>query len=156
LTNLTQGAHSIILYGNDSAGNMGSSNKVFFSVNSLPPEIEMLTPQNQTYGSTDIQLTFFLNQNATKLSYSLDGGANQTIDGNVTLPALSNGSHHITVYVTGIYGLSNSITVYFNIAPFPTLTIVGVAASVIIVVSSVYLLLPRRKPAESIKRKLPV
>jgi len=156
LTNLTQGTHSIILYGNDSSGNMGSSNKVFFSVNSLPPEIDVVTPQNQTYGSTDIQLTFILDQNATKLSYSLDGGANQTIEGNVTLPALSNGSHSVTIYVTGIYGLSNSETVYFNVAPFPTLTFVGVAASVVIVVASGYLLLPKKKPVKSIKRKLPV
>ena len=36
LFNLTQGEHNIILYANDSAGNMGSSNRVFFSVNSLP------------------------------------------------------------------------------------------------------------------------
>jgi len=156
LANLTQGEHSIVLYGNDSAGNMGSSNIVFFSVNSLPPAIDMVTPQNQTYGSTDIQLTFILGQNATRLSYSLDGGTNQTIEGNVTLPALSNGSHSITVYVTGIYGLSNSVTVYFNVAPFPTLTVVGIAASVVIVVASGYLLLPRKKPVKTTKRKLPV
>ena len=158
LANLTQGSHSIIMYGNDSAGNMGSSNRVFFSVNSLPPEINMVMPLNQSYGSNDIQLIFVLNQNSTKIVYSLDGGANQTIEGNVTLPALTNGSHHVTIYVTGVYGLSSSRTVYFNVAPFPTLTLVGIAASVIIVVASGYLLLPKRKPAEKPpnKRKLPV
>lgn len=159
LVNLTQGAHSIILYANDSAGNMGASNRVYFSVNSLPPQITIETPLNQSYGSNDIQLTFVLNQNTTKLSYSLDGGANVTIEGNVTLAALSDGSHYVTIYVTGIYGLSNSATVYFNVAPFPTLTVVGIAASAIIVVASVYLLLPRKKPDDkpvNQKRKLPV
>ena len=155
--NLTQGGHSIILYANDSAGNMGSSSRVLFSVNSLPPSIMMLTPLNQTYGSNDIQLTFILNQNATHMAYSLDGGANVTIVGNVTLAALSNGSHHVTIYVDGVYGLSNSKTIYFNIAPFPTLTVVGISASVIIIFACAYLLY-RKKPktATSPKRKLPV
>ena len=117
----------------------------------------MVMPLNQSYASNDIQLIFNLNQNATKIVYSLDGGANQTIEGNVTLPALTSGSHHITIYVNGMYGLSNSKTVYFNVAPFPTLTLVGIAASVIIVVASGYLLLPRKKAAEkpAAKRTLP-
>ncbi|MGO8805694.1 MAG: Kelch repeat-containing protein [Candidatus Bathyarchaeia archaeon] len=156
LFNLTQGQHNIILYCNDSTGNMGSSNRVFFSINSLPPVITMITPMNQSYGSTDIQLDFNLNQNATHIAYSLDGQANVTIVGNVTIAALANGSHRITIYVNGEYGLSNSKTVYFNIAPFPTLTVVGISASVIIVIASAYLLLPRKKQATPPKRKLPV
>jgi N-acetylneuraminic acid mutarotase len=156
LFNLTQGKHSIILYGNDSAGNMGASNEVFFSVNSLPPDIIMVMPLNQSYGATDIQLIFTLDENATKLAYSLDGAANVTILGNVTLPALSNGSHRITVYATDAYGVEGSKTVYFMIAPFPTLTIVGITASVIIVLASGYLLIPRKPKPPSNKRKLPV
>jgi len=156
LFNLTQGEHSLILYANDSTGNMGNSNRVLFTVDSLPPSITILTPMNQSYGSTDIQLTFALDQNATHIAYSLDGQANVTIVGNVTLAALANGSHHLTVYATGIYGLSNSKIVYFNIAPFPTLTIVGISASVIIVIASGYLLIPRKKQASTPKRKLPV
>jgi N-acetylneuraminic acid mutarotase len=145
LFNLSQGAHSVILYANDSSGNMGSS-RVFFSVDSLPPDIVMILPQNQSYGSTDIQLVFSLNKNATRLAYSLDGGANVTIIGNVTLPALTNGSHRLTVYATDEYGNTGSKTVYFNIAPFPTLTVVGIAASIIIVIAGAYLLIPRKKP----------
>jgi N-acetylneuraminic acid mutarotase len=145
LFNLSQGAHSIVLYANDSFGNMGCSNRVFFSVDSLPPNIVIMLPQNQSYGSTDIQLAFSLNKNATWLAYSLDGQANVTIIGNVTLPALTNGSHRLTVYATDEYGNKGSKTVYFNIAPFPTLTIVGVIASVTIVLAGGYLLIPRKK-----------
>ena len=54
----------------------------------------MLNPLNQSYGSTDIQLTFILDQNATHMAYSLDGQANVTIVGNVTLP------HYPTVHTT--------------------------------------------------------
>jgi hypothetical protein len=145
LFNLSQGAHSIILYANDSFGNMGCSNRVFFSVDSLPPYIVIMLPQNQSYGSTDIQLVFSLNKNSTRLAYSLDGQANVTIIGNVTLPALSNGSHRLTVYATDQLGNTGSKTVYFNIAPFPTLTVVGIIASITIVLAGGYLLIPRKK-----------
>jgi hypothetical protein len=153
LFNLSQGAHSIILYANDSAGNMGGSNRVFFSVDSLPPNIVIINPQNQTYGSTDIQLVFSLNKNATRLAYSLDGQANVTIIGNVTLPALTNGSHRLTVYATDELGNKGSQTVYFNIAPFPTLTVVGIAASITIVLAGGYLLIPRKKSVSDRKSR---
>jgi hypothetical protein len=155
LFNLSQGSHSIILYANDSSGNMGSSNTVFFSVNSLPPDIVIIVPQNQSYGSTDIQLVFSLNKNATWLAYSLDKEANVTIIGNVTLPALTNGSHRLTVYATDEYGNNGSTTVYFNVAPFPTLTVVGAIASITIVLAGGYLLIPRKKPVDK-KQSRPI
>ncbi|HLN89076.1 MAG TPA: kelch repeat-containing protein, partial [Candidatus Binatia bacterium] len=87
LFNLSQGAHSILIYANDSVGNMGFSNIVFFSVDKLPPIITIILPQNRSYDSTDIQLTFTLNEAVKNLAYSLDGQENVTIIGNVTLPA---------------------------------------------------------------------
>ena len=145
LLNLSQGSHNIILYANDSFSNMGSSNRIFFSVDRIAPDITILLPLNQSYGSTDIQLTFKLNKTATSVAYSLDGQQNVTIIGNVTLPALSDGSHRLTVYASDALGNAGSKTVYFNIAPFPTITVVGVAASITIVLAAGYLLLDRRK-----------
>ena len=88
-----------------------SSNTVFFSVDTLPPNIMILLPQNQSYDSTDIQLTFTVNENVTYLAYSLDGQENVEIIGNVTLPALSNGSHSLTLYATDELGNSAEKTV---------------------------------------------
>jgi influenza virus NS1A-binding protein len=149
--NLSQGAHNILLYANDSFGNMGSSNRVFFSVDTIPPNIVIMLPQNQSYGSTDIQLTFNVNKTVTWLAYSLDGQQNVTIIGNVTLPAVSNGSHRLTVYATDEIGNTGSKTVYFNISPFPTITVVGVAATITIVFAAGYIFWERKKP--SIKKK---
>jgi len=146
LLNLSEGEHNIILYANDSLGNMGSSGRVFFSVDRIPPDIVIVLPQNQTYSSADIQLTFLVNKTVSWLAYSLDGQKNVTIVGNVTLPALSNGSHRLTVYATDEVGNTGSKTVYFNITPFPTVTIVGVAASVTIAIAAGYLLFERKKP----------
>jgi hypothetical protein len=126
---------------------MGYSNRVFFSIDTIPPKIMIIIPQNQSYGSTDIQLTFTVNKTVKWLAYSLDGQKNVTIIGNVTLPALSNGSHRLTVYATDEVGNTGSTTVYFNIAPFPTVTVVGVAATITIALAAGYLLWERRKPS---------
>ncbi len=147
LYNLSEGENSIVVYANDSSGNMGSSSPVFFFIDTIPPNIVIMVPQNQTYGSTDIQLSFEVNKTVTWLAYSLDGQQNVTILGNVTLPALSNGSHSLTVYAIDEVGNTGSKTVYFNVEPFPTITVVGVAASIIIVLAAGYLLFERRKPS---------
>ena len=153
LQNLTQGSHSIIIFANDSQGNIGSSNKIFFSVNTIPPKIAIVLPQNQSYGSTDIQLTFIVNEATKLLAYNLDGNGNVTIVGNVTLPALPNGSHRLVVYANDEVGNSGSQTVYFEIAPFPTILVV--AAIVIITIASAtgYLFYKRKKPIDKKEEK---
>ncbi len=156
LSGLGQGAHKILLYANDSSGNMGVSNTVFFSVDTLPPVLAILSPSNKTYGSTDIQLTFTLNEATTALTYSLDGGDKLDIQGNVTLPALANGAHHLTVFAADAMGNSSQETVYFNIEPFPFLTVVAIVLIVIIATASGYLFYKRGKPNSKQKSRVKV
>ncbi len=145
LSGLSQGSHSVTIYANDSLGNMGSSNKAYFSVDTLPPKIEVMIPQNKTYDTTNVQLTFTINEAVTYLAYSLDGQENVKINGNVTLPALSNGSHRLTIYTTDEVGNSAQTTIYFNVSPFPIITVAAVAAIVTIVLASGFLFYKRRK-----------
>jgi N-acetylneuraminic acid mutarotase len=145
LVGLTQGSHKILLYANDSQGNMGYSNIVYFSIDSIPPVIKIIIPQNKTYSATDMELTFTLTEEAKELSYSLDGQGNITIVGNVTLAALTDGSHHITIYATDEVGNADSTTVYFSVASFPFVTVVAAVAIVIIVSASGYLFYKHRK-----------
>ena len=123
----------MVIFANDSLGNMGSSETVFFSIDHKAPQISILVPGNVSYGSSDVQLVFTVDKNASTLSYSLDGGANISITGNVTLPALLNGGHKLTVYATDELGNEGLKTVYFEIAPFPTTTVVAVVVVVIII-----------------------
>jgi N-acetylneuraminic acid mutarotase len=153
LSGLSQGAHSIILYGNDSQGNMGSSSPVYFSIDSVPPTIVIMIPQNQSYGSTDMQLTFTVNKEVSKLSYNLDNEGNITIIGNVTLPALSDGSHHVTVYATDLIGNSGSAVVYFNITSFPFITVAATVAIATIALAAGFLFYKHRKPSTNQKQK---
>ena len=145
LSALSQGPHNVTIYANDSLGNMGSSNTAFFSVDTLPPNIEVMLPQNKTYGTTDIQLTFTLNEAVTYLAYSLDGEGNVKINGNVTLPALSNGAHRLTLYATDEVGNAAQKTIYFNISPFPIIAVAAAVAIVTIALASGFLFYKRRK-----------
>jgi nitrous oxidase accessory protein len=100
------------------------------------PLIELISPINATYLSTDLILEFTVNKQTSWLSYILDGEANVKITGNITLPKLSYGSHQIQVYATDLVGHnSTSETIYFSVAePFPTMLVV---TSVIIVAAIV-------------------
>ncbi len=145
LGNLTQGVHSVTVYANDSLGNMGASTTVYFAIDLLPPEIEILLPQDRSYDTTDIQVTFTVNEAVANLSYSLDGQPNQTIIGNLTLPALTNGRHKLTIQATDEVGNTAEKTVNFTIAPFPFVNVVAAAASITIAIAAGYLLF-KRKP----------
>jgi hypothetical protein len=145
LSGLSEGPHNVTIYANDSLGNMGASNTVFFSIDTLPPKIVIMLPQNQSYGSSDIQLTFTVNEPVSYLAYSLDGQGNVTINGNLTLPTLADGSHRLTLYATDDVGNSGERTVFFNIAPFPVVEVVAVLTLAIIAVAGGYLFLKRRK-----------
>jgi hypothetical protein len=128
---------------------MGTSNIVFFSVDTLPPNIVIMLPENQSYGSSDIQLMFTVNEGVSYLAYSLDGQGNVTINGNLTLPALADGSHRLTLYATDEVGNSAGKTVFFSIAPFPVVAVVAVLTIVIIAVAGGYLFLKRRKLSDT-------
>ena len=145
LQNLTQGSHTIIIYANDSSGNMGHSNTIFFSIDTIPPKIVIILPLNQTYSSTDIQLTFIINEQTKELAYSLDNNTRTPVVGNVSLPALTDGSHNLTIYATDEVGNSDSKTVYFNISTFPIIGLIAAIAVAIIIFATGYLFYHRRK-----------
>jgi LPXTG-motif cell wall-anchored protein len=81
----------------------------------------------------------------TSLVYCLDGKENVTIVGNVTLPALSEGSHKLTLYASDELGNSDSYTVYFSITPFPTVLFVAIITIAIIIGAGGYIFIKRRK-----------
>ncbi len=153
LFNMSQGAHNVIIYANDSIGNMGHSNRVFFSIDTIAPSIVIMLPLNQSYSSTDIQLTFKVDEPTKELAYILDNNAKLSIIGNVSLPALTNGSHRLTIYATDEIGNADSKTVYFSIQTFPTMLWVAIIAIIIIVVAAGYLFVKRKKVEN--KQELP-
>jgi N-acetylneuraminic acid mutarotase len=147
LFNLSEGQHNIIVYANDTFGNIVSSGNVTFSVDTFSPQISVLSPENRTYGGDDIQSAFTVNEPVSWMGYSLDGQDNVTITGNVTLAVLSEGSHNITFYAIDLVGNTGaSQTIYFEVSLYPTVLVVAVAVTITITAATTYLFLKRIKP----------
>lgn len=108
--------HSIVVYANDTVGNMGKSSKVYFAIDTTPPNVMVLSPINKTYASSNVALNFKTDEVTSWSWYSLDGQANETLSGNKTLPGLAEGTHRIVVYANDTFGhIGNSEAVYFKV-----------------------------------------
>jgi hypothetical protein len=77
---------------------------LFFSVDTAPPKITFLSPDNITYTSDTVTITAAVDEPLSKCTYSLDGQENRTTTGNITLTNLPNGQHNVTVYATDAAG----------------------------------------------------
>jgi hypothetical protein len=141
LTNLSQGAHNLTVWVSvyqymlsyDNYGGSAFSTASFY-IDSIPPNITILSPETKPYNTSDVPLDFTVNEAFSQVSYSLDGQENITVNGNMTLARLFYGAHNVTVYATdeaGNVGASETIT--FTIAePFP---VVPVAVTVTVAVA---------------------
>jgi len=141
LENLAEGNHTLKAYSEDASGKQMSASVEFVIDTSYTSPLSVLSPQNVTYTTTEVPLTFVCREeraNDGKFSYAayiLDGiGSNYFYD-NVTLADLSLSSHTITVSVWTERGFFSE-TVYFNIAepePFPTTLVIGVIVAVVVI-----------------------
>lgn len=120
LTDLPDGPHVITVYGNDTVGNMGRSDTILFTVDTTPPTIVILSPENKTYSANNIPLNFTVSEQTSWEGYSLDGSANVTTGGNQTLNSVPDGLHSITVYGNDTAGnMGSSNTVFFKVDTTP-------------------------------------
>jgi hypothetical protein len=96
------------------------------------PEVSVVSPENRTYYTADIQLNLKVNEPDLWMRYNLDNENITEISANTTITGLSLGLHNLTVYVTDDAGnTALSQTIHFEVQePFPTIVVV---ASVIIV-----------------------
>lgn len=85
----------------------------------VPPKLEILSPENKTYIHNDIPLVLSMSRPTTWMGYSLDGRDNVTISGDTELLDLSEGNHSITVYITDTFGNTvSSKSVKFSVDTF--------------------------------------
>jgi len=124
LYGLSDGWHGLLIRGATSL-NESFQAMVFFVVDTVPPNVSVLSVENKTYYSADVPLNFSVNKPFSWVAYNLDNQANVTVDGNTTLTGLSEGSHSIIVYANDTVGnIGSSKTTYFSVAkePEPTPT----------------------------------
>jgi N-acetylneuraminic acid mutarotase len=103
---------------------------------STPPEINIVSPVNQTYNGSSVSLVFTVNKPINWAGYSLDGKDNVTITGNITISGLTNGVHNITVYAKDEFeNTGASETISFSVeVPFPAVPVAAASAATIAVV----------------------
>ncbi|MGA3191966.1 MAG: NosD domain-containing protein [Candidatus Bathyarchaeia archaeon] len=118
-----------------------------------PPTVSIVLPENKTYTVSDVPLTFTVDEETFSVTYSLDGQSNVTIDGNTTLPGVSNGTHVLVVYARNDFGETGaSNPVYFSVSAVGSglfLVWVSVAAvALAVTVVLVYFRVLKRKKRE--------
>jgi hypothetical protein len=107
LTALSSGTHHLIVYANDSAGNINSS-EVYFTVNITPPVITILSPEPKNYPIEKLWLNVTADIPVNNWWYNLNSGSNTTFTPNTTIN-VAQCSNNLIVYVnsSGNIGFSN-------------------------------------------------
>ena len=118
-----------------------------------PPEVSILSPKNETYGSSEVPLKFAVDKSFSKISYVLDYQDNMTINGNATLTGLSNGVHNVTVYAWDDAGnIGSSETIIFIVdapEPFPATFVSTVSVASVATVGAGLLLYRKKRRREA-------
>ena len=132
LENLTDGYHKVIAVSTDSKGNVLSDSTTFLVNTTLRFPTLLLSPNNTTFYSKEIPLTYTINDPKYTVYYRLDNSSKQiTLTGNTTLSGLSEGQHTITAVAsdhktgTGLYSkqIANFTIDTINPTPTPTPTV---------------------------------
>ncbi len=101
LTSLLNGNHNITVYTKDIAGNINSTIQ-YFTIDTIPPEITILSPENKTYNTSIIVLNITTNEIANSCWYEYLG-TNTTMNKNndtnyYDTLILSDNTHYIQFY----------------------------------------------------------
>jgi hypothetical protein len=157
LANLSEGSHSITVYrGYQYQYPARKRYEVYaydytnFTIDTIAPNISLLSPENKVYNMSDLSLNFTVNEPVSKFAYSLDGQNNVTISGNTTLTDLPYGEHNVTVFATDeVDNTGASETIFFSIPeppePFPTTLVIASVVTVAVVVVGLLLYFKKRK-----------
>lgn len=159
LENLAEGNHTLRAYSQDAAGKQMSASVEFVIDTGYTSPLSVLSPQNKTYTTTELPLTFICREDRTHdgkflyATYALDGIGSDYIKDNVTLTDLSLSNHRIIVTVLTKNGPFLE-TIYFTVTepePFPTALVI--ASVSIVAIAGIGLLVhfkKRRREAEQV------
>ncbi len=121
MSSLSQGSHNVIVYCNDTLGNMGASSTTFFTVDTVGPTITVQQPANTTYSNTSVWANITLSETGTNVLRSLDGGSNVSLinssgNWNNLMSGLLDGSHNVKFYAKDAVGNdATPVTIFFSV-----------------------------------------
>jgi hypothetical protein len=118
-----------------------------FGYGTVPPAVSVVSPENMTYETSNVSLSFTVNKPVNWTGYSLDSGETVIVGGNATLEGLANGLHNVTVYAKDEFGnVGASEAVSFTVeVPFPVMLVVAPVASVAVVGAVLVIYFKKRK-----------
>jgi hypothetical protein len=143
-----------VVAGSEASGTVSFVTKISQEPDTQPPVVTVLSPTSKTYEPDDIPLTFTVNEPTSWMRYSVDGEAEVTVTGNITLSGLTVGAHNLTVSaadLTGLIGVSKTIQ-FTIVTPFPT-TLVIASIAVAAAVSVGFLLYLKRQSLAAFRKK---
>lgn len=168
LGNLTDGNHSLIVYAHYRNGKEMSRSREFTVDTHYKPPVELviLSPQEKTYTTAEVPLTFTINEPIQFAHCSIDMqlrlNESMFLSGNATLTGLSNGRHTIKLVVGTEKGMASQ-TSYFSVNtdnengnalasnnPIPAIAIVVVGSIVVIAIVGFSLVYFKKRKGERI------
>ena len=158
ITGLSDGAHTLKIHVMANSGTpsqwsldwySGYSKTAIFIIDTTPPSIELLSPENKTYNTSEVPLNFNVNEASSKITYSLDGQDNVTVVGSAVLTGLPYGEHNVTVYATDeARHTGTSETIHFSLdmpEPFSTTLVIGSVITLAVVGVGLLVYFKKRK-----------
>ncbi|MEK6664430.1 MAG: Ig-like domain-containing protein, partial [Pseudomonadota bacterium] len=130
LTSLSEGAHNVKIFANDSLGNMNSTVNVSFTVDTTAPRVTINSPLNTTYANTSIAINVTLNEDSGNVTALVDGATNYSLtnssgDWHALVTGLAQGAHNILIQANDSVGnMNRSVNINFTIdtlAPIPSI-----------------------------------
>jgi N-acetylneuraminic acid mutarotase len=127
----------------------GNPDPSYVVPDSTAPEVSVLSPENKTYYTTDIELNLIVSEPDLWMRYNLDNENITEILGNTTINGLYFGAHNLTVYATDeADNTGASETIYFNVEvpePFPTTMVLVSVVTVTIIGVGLLVYFKKRK-----------
>ena len=140
LTDLSDGLHVVVIWMNDSEGNIGPTIPIWFSIDTTAPVITVLSPANATYMTDNIGFFMTVDESSPSwIGYSLDDGDNITYTGDLLFDGLVEGPHRLIVYANDSFGNMGFTEVRFTVEfPSTSTTIPPPSTSIIYSTSVIY------------------
>ncbi|RLJ08003.1 MAG: hypothetical protein DRP12_01365 [Candidatus Aenigmatarchaeota archaeon] len=121
-TNLLDNLYVGRVWANDTVGNAGSSETRWIWIDTTPPTITIISPENKSYNISSIWANISANEPCSSVNYSLDGQPNVTMDSSDSfywsklMENLPDGRHNITFWAKDVAGnLNHTGYVYFTV-----------------------------------------
>jgi len=114
------------------AGEPVDNNSTWFYIGPedlISPEVHVLSPENVTYHTESVPLIFTVNEKTSWIGFSIDNSGNVTVNSNITLGSLLDGSHSLTVYAKDLSNNTGLSQVTFTVLIIHDVSIINVKIS---------------------------